>query len=100
MAFTDTHTRSSWIDAVGYVSTLDMSALAIFTHVKSQPVAILYANVPSHLPGLLVSGRVTAKDDGELSVGATYARLVKGKYASQTIEGAEEVNKLKEMMKS
>lgn len=101
MAITDTSTRSTWINAVGYRRTNDLTVLAIFTSHKDTPVAILYGDVPSHLPGLLVSGRVTAKDDGELSIGAAYSRLVKGRYhPSQTIEGAKSVAELKEMMMS
>lgn len=103
MAITDTRKRSSWIHEVGYVRVdgpqLYWPAMvAIFTTQKSQPVAILYANVPRNLTGLLVAGHTTAKDDGELSVGATYSKLVKGKYPSQTIEGEENVSRLREMM--
>lgn len=109
MAITDTSDRSTWIKAVGYCRVdgpLPLTLLAIFTTQKIKetgemvPAAILYGNVPSHLPGRLVSGHTTAKDDGELSIGATYAGQVKGRYPSQTIVGENEVNRLKEMMTS
>lgn len=101
MAITNTSDRSSWIEAIGYRRVdgpRPMTSLAIFTRHKDTPAAILYVDIPSYLPGLLAAGHTTAKDDGELSIGATYSRLVRGKYPSQTIEGNEQVAQLMEIM--
>ena len=83
-------TRSSWITGIGYRTTPDgHSYLAIFTN---QNFAWLVIDVPPTLPGLLAAGHVTAKDDGELSIGAAVHRLVlqkESEYTRQKIEGKE-----------
>lgn len=98
MATTNTY-RSSWIKAVGYIPTPDANYLVVFTNTNT---AILYKDVPSTLPGLLVAGQVDAKSgerQGERSIGATWHRLVKGKYEGQVVKDENEVNYLKEVCK-
>src|SRR3954465_3954381 len=90
-------TRSSWIRAIGYLHTPDgHTYLGVF----SDSFAWLVIDVPPTLPGLLAAGHVTAKDDGELSIGAAVHRLVlqkKNEYPRQKIEG-KEMWRLREMM--
>jgi len=91
--------RSSWVRAIGYRSSPDgHTYLGIF----ADSFAWLVIDVPPTLPGLLAAGHVTAKDDGELSIGAAVHRLVlskKGEYARQKVEG-EELQQLKRFMKT
>ena len=93
--------RSSWITAIGYRTFSDgHSYLAIFTN---QNFAWLVRDVPATLPGLLVSGHVIAKDDGELSIGAAVHRLVlqkESEYTRQKIEGCFEIQQLKKIMRA
>lgn len=97
---------SSWIRAIGYRRAPDGKAyLAIFTH--GDKFAWLMGEVPSTIPGLLVAGRVTAKDDGRLSIGAAVhrhvlqAKDVSGvdKYPRQKIEGRMEIKRLEKIMR-
>jgi hypothetical protein len=102
--------RSSWIRGIGYHNGI----LIILTgeeggigsgkghrHGRGRKVtgAILYSGVPSWIVGLLVAARKKSKASGEgrtagqESVGATYCRLVKGKYPSQTV-GPEKIDEL------
>lgn len=90
----DTNKRSSWILSVAFRNGF----LAIFL---ARGGAILYSQVPPYIIGLLTAAQAHAKTGnnvGQDSLGATYHRLVKGKYTGQTIEDAEEVQRLKEMM--
>lgn len=90
-------TRSSWISSIGY----QRGYLAVFTKKEGgkEPWAWLFAGVPSTLPGLITAGRVTAKEDGTLSVGAAVHRLARSKeYVRQKIEGEEKVRELKRIM--
>ncbi len=87
-------TRSSWISSIGY----QRGYLAVFT---KEGWAWLFEGVPSTLPGLVVAGRVTAKEDGKLSVGATVHRLVRnGGYRVEQIKDRFQVNQLKRMMRT
>ena len=98
MSLTTLHpARSSWIDSVGY----QRGYLAVFTKKEEgrEPWAWLFEGVPPTLPGLITAGRVTAKEDGELSVGAAVHRLAKSKeYQRQKVEGEEKVRELKRIM--
>lgn len=90
--------RSSWIRAIGYLHTPDdRTYLGIF----SDSFAWLVTDIPPTLPGLLVAGHVTAKDDGALSIGAAVHRLVlqkTDKYPRQKVEGFE-MRQLEKIMK-
>lgn len=107
--------RSSWISQVLYKSTPDgCSYLAIVLKSSSCPVdlqnrpiptAYLYGgpgvDLPSWTPGLLSAG--TPKKTGKgvkHSPGRAYWRLLREKgFKGQKVEGKEEVERLKEMMK-
>lgn len=104
MGTTSTRRRSSWIDSVLYKSThlghsyaafiLKPSACPVDAHNKPIPTAYLYGpEVPSWLPGLIKAGT------GKHSPGLAYHRLVKGQYQSQKVQGQEQIDALKEMMK-
>ena len=95
MAITNTSHKSSWIESIGYLHTKDAGWLVVFTNRGS---AILYQGVPSTLPGLLAAGQSNTKD-GHRSVGASYNRLIKGKYQGQTVTDPAEVNYLKTVCK-
>jgi hypothetical protein len=90
--------RSSWIRAIGYLHAPDdHTYLAIF----ADSFAWLVTDIPPSLPGLLAAGHVTAKDDGELSIGAVVHRLVlqkESEYPRQKVEG-KEMWRLREWMK-
>ena len=89
---------SSWIRAIGY----QKGYLAIF----ADDFAWLVAGVPPTLPGLIVAGRVTAKEDGELSIGAAVHRLVletgkkeeERKFVRQKVSGEFELRQLWRLM--
>ncbi len=83
---TDTSARSSWITAIAF----RRGYLVIFT---TSGTALLYAHVPSWLPGLLVAG--TARR----SVGHAYHKLVKGRFLFNRIE-AERVQELRALLAS
>lgn len=87
---TDTRTRSSWISSLAYVNGF----LVVFL---SRGGAILYADVPPYVIGLVTAGQAHAKTTGDDSVGATYHRLVRGQYPSQTID-EKQANEIKQMM--
>lgn len=89
--YIDVSDRSTWIDGFGYHNTY----LAVFF---KSGTAALYVGVPSQIPGLLTAGHTNAKCDGELSVGATYNRLVKGVYEGQTVSEVEKVAELQKLM--
>ena len=92
----DVSARSSFIASFAYQGTTDgLGFLAIFFKAGH---AALYRGVPSTIPGLLAAGRTNAKSDGELSVGATYNRLIKGKFEGATISDPEKVAELKKLM--
>jgi hypothetical protein len=94
-------TRSSWIRAIGYVSDRATSDGHSYLAIFSDSFAWLVQDVPPTLPGLLTAGRVTAKDDGALSIGATVRRLVlqKSEYPRQMVKG-KEMWRLRAMMKA
>lgn len=89
--YIDVSDRSSWISGFGYHNTY----LVVFFKSGS---ATLYHNVPAMIPGLLTAGHTNAKSDGELSVGATYNRLVKGVYEGVTVSDPEKVRELRTLM--
>lgn len=93
MATISTSSRSSWISFLVFRNGF----LAIFL---ARGGAILYTGVEPYVVGLLTAAQAHAKTTGQDSLGATYHRLVRGKYASQTVVDEVEVNKLKEMMES
>jgi len=86
---THTRQRSTWIDSLAYVNGF----LVVFL-VRSG--AILYANVPPYVIGLLTAGQAHAASTGRDSIGATYHRLVRGQYPSQVVDEqqAEELRRL------
>lgn len=107
---TNTEQRSSWIeglvyrpidgcDTVGFLAVFLKAARPTVNNPRPCPTAVLYSNVPYTVPGLVSAGRVTAKDDGELSVGAAYCRFVRGKYPSEVVRDAEKVQELRAMMR-
>lgn len=92
----DVSARSSFISSFAYQGTTDgFGFLAIFFKAGH---ATLYRGVPPTIPGLLASGHTNAKSDGELSVGATYNRLIKGVYEGQTVSEAGKVAELRRLM--
>jgi hypothetical protein len=88
------HTKvsnSSWISGITY----SKGFLAIWTLDGS---VLLYNNVPSYIPGLLISGSV-GKGKGR-SVGRAYVHYVKGEAnygPCQTLKTEEAKNRLKEL---
>lgn len=86
---------SSWISKVSYKNRF----LAVF--LKDQPdEALLYANVPEWMPGLIQAG------EGGRSVGSAFNSLLKKKETLekygiqyQRIEGKDKVWELRRMMK-
>ena len=72
---TDTNKKSSWIRTIAYRNGF----LAIVTNSHT----MLYAGVPSWVPGLLVAG--TARR----SIGLAYNRLVKGRYEYERVDTAK-----------
>lgn len=92
----DVSRRSSFIASFAYQGTTDGTGyLALFF--KSGRAA-LYRGVPPTIPGLLAAGHTNAKEDDELSVGATYNRLIKGVYKGQAISDPEKVAELRKLM--
>lgn len=92
----DVSARSSFIGSFAYQGTTDgLGYLAIFFKAGH---AVLYRGVPPAIPGLLKSGHTNAKSDGELSVGATYNRLIKGVYEGQAVSEAGKVAELRKLM--
>jgi hypothetical protein len=92
----DVSRRSSFISAFAYQGTTDgLGFLALFF---KNGRAALYRGVPPTIPGLLAAGHTNAISDGELSVGATFSRLVRGKYESQTFDDPNQVKELKKLM--
>lgn len=98
---THTANRSSWIQSVAFKRVGNRTWLAVFIadeHAPTSPgygtipVAMLYGDVPSYLPGLLVAGTAAR------SVGHAYNALVKGKFPYQRIEGRERVQELRALM--
>lgn len=86
--------NSSWIESIRYKKLPDGSSyVAIFL---KRDEALLYGGpdspIPSWLPGLVQAGT------GGRSVGHAYHKLVKGKFPSQRIEGAEKVQELRRIM--
>ena len=97
--------QSSWIRGVAYHDGI----LIILTgegRGRKVTGALLYSGVPSWVVGLLIAARAKSKTGGEgrkkgkenrtagqESIGATYFRLVKGKYRSQTV-GPDKVGEL------
>lgn len=80
--------ESTWIREIGYRN----GYLAVFTHgTRGQLKAMLYAGVPSWVPGLVKAGT------GRRSAGLAYNRLVKGQYEYRAVEG-EKAEELREMM--
>lgn len=94
--------QSSWIRGIGYHNGI----LIILTGPeggRKTTGALLYGEVPSWVAGLLIASRAKAKADGngksagQESVGATYSRLVKGKYPCQTV-GPDRVDELRKLI--
>lgn len=91
--------QSSWIRGVGYHNGI----LIILTgegRGRKVTGAMLYGGVPSWVVGLLVAAQVRAKTGesaGQESVGATYSRLVKGKYTGQIV-GTERIDELRKLI--
>lgn len=84
--------RSSWIRAIGYIGDRTTSDGHTYLAIFSDSFAWLVQDVPSTLPGLLAAGHVTAKDNGDLSIGAAVHRFVLQKesvYPRQKVEGKE-----------
>lgn len=81
-----TQVSSSWISSVCYLKGADGRRFLIFFR-RDEDSALLYADVPEWLPGLVCAGK------GGKSVGSAYNKLVKGKYPYQRVN-AEEVKKL------
>ena len=117
---TSLSSRSSWIEAILYKSFPDGSSyLAVLvneknwpvdSHNQPVPVAYLYGGpanpLPAWLPGMLAAGtpkKVRGKNGEEKTIhspGRAYWRLMREKgMIGQKIEGREEVEKLKEMMR-
>lgn len=71
---TNTNNKSSWIRKVGYHKG--------FLVIETNGRTMLYAGVPSWVPGLLTAGC------GGKSIGLAYSRLVKGRYAYQRVDTA------------
>lgn len=91
--------QSSWIRSVGYHNGI----LIILTgeEGKGRKVtgAMLYGGVPSWVAGLLIAAKAKSKAKGEESVGATYCRLVKGKYQGQKV-GPERIDELRKLIRA
>lgn len=91
--------QSSWIRGVAYRDGI----LIILTGARNSHEttgAMLYSGVPSWVVGLLVAAQARAKTGesaGQESVGATYSRLVKGKYPGQTV-GPERIDELRKLI--
>lgn len=91
--------QSSWIRGVGYHNGI----LIILTGPegsKKTTGALLYGEVPSWIAGLLIASKAKAKGGksaGQESAGATYHRLVKGKYPCQTV-GPERIAELRKLI--
>jgi len=65
---------------------------------RGSGAATLYSGVPATVPGLLASGHTSAKEDGDLSIGATYHRLLaNASYERETFKG-ERLDELKALM--
>jgi hypothetical protein len=86
---------SSWIKSYGYANGF----LAAFL---KNGTAILVADVPAHVPGLLKAARATAKTTGKrLSPGATFWRIVRSQHLpSQAVKDAAEVAYLRSTMEA
>lgn len=96
---------------MAYKSLPDGSAyLALFLKSKArangcqdEPRALLYGGpetpLPSWVPGLVAAGRVGVGASERPSPGKVFHRLVREKYQGQVVNGRENVERLKEMMK-
>jgi hypothetical protein len=87
MSLTPTSDRSSWIASVAYKNGF----LALFL---DNGGAMIFSGVPSYLAGLLVAGQAKAKEGGR-SIGATYHKLVKGRYTTNYITDENKVRELR-----
>lgn len=96
--------QSGWIRGVGYHNGI----LIILTgdgddrgkgkgRGRKVTGAMLYGGVPSWVAGLLIAARKKSKAAGRESVGATYSRLVKGKYQGQMV-GPERIDELRKLI--
>lgn len=96
MSLNSTARRSSWIDSLAYHGNF----LVVFT---SSETAIIYAGIPSWLPGLLAAGISKSQDKGRSlyrrSVGRAYHRLVKNKYTGQLVNDPTKVQELRQLFK-
>lgn len=89
---THTANRSSWIQSVAFKRADADSPTGFLAVFLGTGIALLYGEVPSYVPGLLVAG--TARR----SIGLAYNRLVKGRYPYQRVEGRERVQELRALM--
>lgn len=95
--------QSSWIRGVGYHDGILIILTGEGRGRRGRKVvtgAMLYGGVPSWVVGLLVAAQVRAKTGesaGQESVGATYSRLVKGKYQGQKV-GPEKIDELRKLI--
>jgi hypothetical protein len=98
MATTQVSARSSWISSVKYLQTLPgfgSRVLVVFPQDGSG--AWVYREVPSTLPGLLTAGQATTKTGSKQSIGATFHRLVKGRYDELYVKDQEMVEALRQI---
>lgn len=92
--------QSSWIRGIGYHNGILIILTGPVGDTSKTTGALLYGNVPSWVKGLLIAAQAEAKTGesaGQESVGATYSRLVKGKYPCQTV-GPERVDELRKLI--
>lgn len=86
--------RSSWIKSVKYLQQLEGFGTRVLM-VFAEQGAWVYRGVPTTLPGLLTAGQATSKQGKRESVGATFHRLLKGRYDELYVRDAEMVETLK-----
>ena len=96
-----TKVKSSWIDQISYIPELPGYGVRIVVVFTKENGVWVYRGVPSNLPGLLVAGRTNTKgDDPHLSSGATFHRLLKGKYQEIYVKDKEVVQMIKQITKN